>query len=93
MLCTNQFIYQQIEETSFDRLCQSKKILTVNGQFPGPTIYALAGETLSLDVENRGKDNVTMFWYKDSTYHCLFTSFVTFGDCCKNEVVGVLVDT
>ncbi|XP_010319706.1 laccase-14-like isoform X1 [Solanum lycopersicum] len=50
-----------IEETSFDRLCQSKKILTVNGQFPGPTIYALAGETLSLDVENRGKDNVTMF--------------------------------
>ncbi|TMW93613.1 hypothetical protein EJD97_011389 [Solanum chilense] len=55
-------IHFVIEETSFDRLCQSKKILTVNGQFPGPTIYALAGETLSLDVENRGKDNVTMFW-------------------------------
>nr|XP_010319711.1 laccase-14-like isoform X2 [Solanum lycopersicum] len=51
-----------IEGTSFERLCRSKKILTVNGRFPGPTIYALAGETLSLDVENRGKDNVTMFW-------------------------------
>ncbi|KAG5611942.1 hypothetical protein H5410_023223 [Solanum commersonii] len=53
---------KNIEETSFDRLCQSKKILTINGRFPGPTIYAHAGETLALDVENKGKDNVTMFW-------------------------------
>ncbi|KAK4722026.1 hypothetical protein R3W88_012259 [Solanum pinnatisectum] len=57
----NTNIHFVIEETSFDRLCQSKKILTINGRFPGPTIYARAGETLALDVENRGKDNVTMF--------------------------------
>ncbi|XP_049385805.1 putative laccase-9 [Solanum stenotomum] len=58
-----------IEETSFDRLCQSKKILTVNGQFPGPTIYARAGETVVLDVENRGKDNVTIFCCKREGKH------------------------
>ncbi|KAL3339732.1 hypothetical protein AABB24_028380 [Solanum stoloniferum] len=52
---------KKIEETSFDRLCQSKKILTINGRFPGPTIYAQAGETLALAFENKGKDNVTMF--------------------------------
>ncbi|KAM3238316.1 hypothetical protein P3L10_013347 [Capsicum annuum] len=50
-----------VEEASFKRLCQSKTILTVNGQYPGPTIYARAGETLVLDVENKGKDNVTIF--------------------------------
>ncbi|XP_015168856.1 putative laccase-9 [Solanum tuberosum] len=58
-----------IEETSFDRLCQSKKILTINGRFPGPTIYARAGETLALDVENRGKDNVTIFCCKREGKH------------------------
>ncbi|XP_049390563.1 laccase-14-like [Solanum stenotomum] len=57
----NTNIHFVIEETSFDRLCQSKKILTINGRFPGPTIYARAGETLALDIENKGKDNVTMF--------------------------------
>ncbi|KAM3305898.1 laccase-14-like [Capsicum chacoense] len=50
-----------VEEASFKRLCQSKTILSVNGQYPGPTMYARAGETLVLDVENKGKDNVTVF--------------------------------
>ncbi|KAG5612014.1 hypothetical protein H5410_023295 [Solanum commersonii] len=58
--CLLRQLTSKVEETSFDRLCQSKKILTINGQFPGPTIYARAGETLALDIENKGKDNVTM---------------------------------
>ncbi|KAM3360986.1 laccase-14-like [Capsicum galapagoense] len=58
-----------VEEASFKRLCQSKTILTVNGQYPGPTIYAQAGETLVLDVENKGKDNVTIFcWRRQGRY-------------------------
>ncbi|XP_049369177.1 laccase-14-like [Solanum verrucosum] len=68
----NNNIHFVIEETSFDRLCQSKKILTVNGRFPGPTIYARAGETLALDVENRGKDNVTMFCCRRVGRHVKF---------------------
>ncbi|WMV26426.1 hypothetical protein MTR67_019811 [Solanum verrucosum] len=68
----NNNIHFVIEETSFDRLCQSKKILTVNGRFPGPTIYARAGETLALDVENRGKDNVTMFCCRGVGKHVKF---------------------
>ncbi|KAH0685123.1 hypothetical protein KY289_022875 [Solanum tuberosum] len=68
----NTIFHFVIEEISFDRLCQSKKILTINGRFPGPTIYARAGETLALDVENRGKDNVTMFCCRRMGRHVKF---------------------
>lgn len=53
----------QVEEASFTRLCETKNILTVNRKFPAPTIYAHAGETLVMDVENKGNDNLTIFWY------------------------------
>uniref|UniRef100_F6GYD1 Plastocyanin-like domain-containing protein n=1 Tax=Vitis vinifera TaxID=29760 RepID=F6GYD1_VITVI len=53
-----------VREASYTRLCSTKDILTVNGQFPGPTIYAMKGETIIVDVYNRGKENVTIHWYK-----------------------------
>ncbi|XP_059281262.1 laccase-14-like [Lycium ferocissimum] len=57
-----------VEEDSFERLCISKNILTVNKQFPGPTIYAQGGETVAVDVENKGKNNMTIscqWWKRD----------------------------
>ncbi|RVW64671.1 Laccase-22 [Vitis vinifera] len=57
-----------VREASYTRLCSTKKMLTVNGQFPGPTIYAMKGETIIVDVYNRGKENVTI--------HCLGQSLV-----------------
>ncbi|KAJ9675364.1 hypothetical protein PVL29_024345 [Vitis rotundifolia] len=52
-----------VREASYTRLCSTKNILTVNGQFPGPTIYAKKGETIIVDVYNRGKENVTIHWH------------------------------
>ncbi|RVW11735.1 Laccase-14 [Vitis vinifera] len=52
-----------VREASYTRLCSTKNILTVNGQFPGPTIYAKKGETIIVDVYNRGKQNVTIHWH------------------------------
>ncbi|RVW18696.1 Laccase-15 [Vitis vinifera] len=52
-----------VREASYTRLCSTKDILTVNGQFPGPTIYAMKGETIIVDVYNRGKENVTIHWH------------------------------
>ncbi|RVX01202.1 Laccase-14 [Vitis vinifera] len=52
-----------VREASYTRLCSTKKMLTVNGQFPGPTIYAMKGETIIVDVYNRGKENVTIHWH------------------------------
>ncbi|KAF8377088.1 hypothetical protein HHK36_030461 [Tetracentron sinense] len=50
-------------ESSYTRLCSTKKILTVNGQFPGPAIHVQKGDTLILNVINKGKYNVTLHWH------------------------------
>ncbi|XP_049355553.1 LOW QUALITY PROTEIN: laccase-15-like [Solanum verrucosum] len=52
-----------VKETSIERLCKSKKILTVNGKFPGPTIYANKGSTLIVHVHNNSKYNITIHWH------------------------------
>ncbi|CAL5348677.1 unnamed protein product [Camellia sinensis] len=52
-----------VKETPYTRLCSTKPILTVNGQFPGPTLYVNKGETIIVDVYNRAKDNITIHWH------------------------------
>ncbi|GKB91375.1 putative laccase [Tanacetum coccineum] len=39
-----------VQETNYTRLCSSKNILTVNGQYPGPTISARRGDTVIVDA-------------------------------------------
>nr|GMD91189.1 laccase-14-like [Ipomoea batatas] len=52
-----------VEETPYTRLCSSKKILTVNGSFPGPTLFAKRGDTIIVDVINNGNENITIHWH------------------------------
>ncbi|KAJ3695597.1 hypothetical protein LUZ60_000974 [Juncus effusus] len=52
-----------IEETPFTRLCHTKNMLTVNGQYPGPTIYAHKGDNVLVNVINNGNKNVTLHWH------------------------------
>ncbi|KAK8963024.1 putative laccase-9 [Platanthera guangdongensis] len=52
-----------IQETSYTRLCLTKKILTVNGKFPGETIYARKGDTVIVRVHNQAENNVTIHWH------------------------------
>ncbi|KAJ3700538.1 hypothetical protein LUZ61_004243 [Rhynchospora tenuis] len=53
----------QVQETPCTRLCHTKNILTVNGQFPGPTIYARKGDTVIVKVINQGNKNITLHWH------------------------------
>nr|XP_010916962.3 laccase-19 isoform X6 [Elaeis guineensis]XP_019704725.2 laccase-19 isoform X6 [Elaeis guineensis]XP_019704726.2 laccase-19 isoform X6 [Elaeis guineensis]XP_019704727.2 laccase-19 isoform X6 [Elaeis guineensis]XP_019704730.2 laccase-19 isoform X6 [Elaeis guineensis]XP_029119369.1 laccase-19 isoform X6 [Elaeis guineensis] len=41
-----------VKEASYTRLCGTKKMMTVNGQFPGPTLYANRGDELVIKVFN-----------------------------------------
>lgn len=66
----------QVEEASFERLCVSKNILTVNKEFSGPTIYAHEGETIIVDIENQGKDNITISWYKLTSFSTSISFFL-----------------
>ncbi|GMP80126.1 hypothetical protein CsSME_00035353 [Camellia sinensis var. sinensis] len=52
-----------LTETKYTRLCSTKKILTVNGLFPGPTLRVHKGDRIIVNVKNQGKYNVTIHWH------------------------------
>ncbi|XP_019106217.2 laccase-17-like [Beta vulgaris subsp. vulgaris] len=53
----------EIKMKNVTRLCQTKSIVTVNGQFPGPRIIAREGDRLEIKVVNHVKNNVTIHWH------------------------------
>lgn len=58
-----QFVSVQVVRKNITRLCSTKPIITVNGKFPGPTLYAREGDKVIVRVVNHVKDNVTIHWY------------------------------
>nr|GMD61207.1 laccase-3-like [Ipomoea batatas] len=62
----NADVYHQefvVQETKITRLCKTKTIITVNGQFPGPTVAVRNGDDVVIKVTNRGRYNVTIHWH------------------------------
>ncbi|KAL8549181.1 hypothetical protein ACS0TY_008145 [Phlomoides rotata] len=45
------------------RLCQTKSIITINGKFPGPPIYAREGDRVVVEVANNVANNVSIHWH------------------------------
>ncbi|XP_044509972.1 laccase-15-like [Mangifera indica] len=52
-----------VQDTEYTKLCSTKTILTVNGQFPGPTLYVNKGDTIIVDVYNKAHYNITIHWH------------------------------
>ncbi|KAG2665426.1 hypothetical protein I3843_15G006800 [Carya illinoinensis] len=52
-----------LKETNFTRLCTTKSMFTVNGQWPGPTIHVRKGDTAFVNVHNDGNYGVTIHWH------------------------------
>ncbi|XP_047316445.1 laccase-4-like [Impatiens glandulifera] len=52
-----------VEMTNTTRMCSTKPIVTVNGKFPGPTIYAREDDTVLIKVVNHVKYNVSIHWH------------------------------
>lgn len=52
----------QVQATPVKRLCRTHTVITVNGQFPGPTLEVNNGDTLMVNVVNRAPYNVTIHW-------------------------------
>lgn len=57
------------------RLCCSKSIVTVNGKFPGPTIYAREDDTVLVKVVNHVNYNVSIHWYATVSNRVQFDRF------------------
>ncbi|XP_022739690.1 laccase-11-like [Durio zibethinus] len=52
-----------IQVKKVSRLCHAKPIVTVNGRFPGPTIYAREGDRVIVNVTNHAKYNMSIHWH------------------------------
>ncbi|RWW72571.1 hypothetical protein BHE74_00019624 [Ensete ventricosum] len=52
-----------IQMANATRLCHTKSIVTVNGQFPGPKIVAREGDRVVVKVVNHVEHNVTLHWH------------------------------
>ncbi|XP_042489370.1 laccase-11-like [Macadamia integrifolia] len=51
-----------IQGKNVSRLCHTKPIVTVNGIFPGPTIY-VRGDTVQVNVTNSAQYNMSIHWH------------------------------
>ncbi|KAL2317158.1 hypothetical protein Fmac_031034 [Flemingia macrophylla] len=45
------------------KLCSTKSFVSINGQFPGPTLYAREDDTVIIRVTNHVKYNITIHWH------------------------------
>ncbi|VFQ85639.1 unnamed protein product [Cuscuta campestris] len=52
-----------IQVSNVSRLCHPKPIVTVNGRFPGPTIYAREGDRVLINVTNHAQYNMSIHWH------------------------------
>ncbi|CAH1430710.1 unnamed protein product [Lactuca virosa] len=52
-----------VQQTNIKRLCKTHNSITVNGQFPGPTLEVNNGDTLVIHVVNKARYNVTIHWH------------------------------
>ncbi|KAK1269487.1 Laccase-11 [Acorus gramineus] len=48
---------------NMSRLCHAKPIVTVNGMFPGPTIYVTEGDSVIINVTNYAQYNMSIHWH------------------------------
>ncbi|CAN1295075.1 LAC14 [Linum perenne] len=53
----------EVKEAAYTRLCSENKIMTVNGEFPGPTLHVQRGDIIFVDVINNSPHNVTLHWH------------------------------
>ncbi|KAL6175667.1 hypothetical protein ACLB2K_052306 [Fragaria x ananassa] len=52
-----------VEWKNVTRLCHKKPLLTVNGEYPGPTIAVHEGDNVEIKVTNRIAQNTTIHWH------------------------------
>ncbi|KAL1812538.1 hypothetical protein ACET3Z_022603 [Daucus carota] len=57
------FYQFNIQVNNVSRLCHAKPIVTVNGRFPGPTVYAREGDSVQINVTNNAQYNMSIHWH------------------------------
>ncbi|XP_035546651.1 laccase-1 [Juglans regia] len=60
---TTQSFHFNVEWKKVSRLCHTKPLLTVNGEYPGPTIAVHEGDNVEIKVTNNMAMNTTIHWH------------------------------
>ncbi|KAG2667579.1 hypothetical protein I3760_15G122400 [Carya illinoinensis] len=60
---TTQSFHFNVEWKKVRRLCHTKPLLTVNGEYPGPTIAVHEGDNVEIKVTNSMAMNTTIHWH------------------------------
>ncbi|PKI54649.1 hypothetical protein CRG98_024934 [Punica granatum] len=55
--------HEFIQATPVKRLCRTHSTITVNGQFPGPTLEVRDGDSLVIKAINQARYNITLHWH------------------------------
>ncbi|CAL0318038.1 unnamed protein product [Lupinus luteus] len=53
----------KVQTKTITKLCSSKDIVTINGMFPGPVVYAQEDDRIIVKVTNKTPFNVTIHWH------------------------------
>jgi len=62
LLSSKWLLTAQVQTKRDTKLCNSKDIVTINGMFPGPVIYAQEDDRIIVKVTNETPFNVTIHW-------------------------------
>eukprot|EP00250_Pteridium_aquilinum_P022434 c25380_g1_i3 orf=313-2124(-) len=61
---TSHHLHFKIKYENVTRLCNgTKQIITVNGKFPGPTVYVRTNDFVNIKVSNHIDENITIHWH------------------------------
>ncbi|CAN1135509.1 LAC11 [Linum perenne] len=52
-----------VQVKNISRLCHLKPIVTINGMFPGPTLYVREGDRVQINVTNSATYNMSIHWH------------------------------
>ncbi|KAI4355261.1 hypothetical protein L6164_004051 [Bauhinia variegata] len=53
----------KVQTKRVSKLCNTKDIVTINGMYPGPVVYAQEDDRIIVNVTNRTPYNVTIHWH------------------------------
>lgn len=59
----SQFYDFKVQITRVTKLCNTKDIVTVNGLYPGPVLFAKEDDRVVVKVTNESPYNITIHWY------------------------------
>ncbi|KAJ8440633.1 hypothetical protein Cgig2_031050 [Carnegiea gigantea] len=60
---STQFFDFKVQVTRITKLCNTKDIVTINGMYPGPVVYAQEDDKVAVKVTNESPHNITIHWH------------------------------